>query len=395
MKYLIILCDGMCDYKLKELGNKTILEYANTKYFDYMAENGHVVKIHTTPVGMYPGSDICNLSIFGYDPTIYYTGRSPLEAISIGVNLSHKDTTFRLNIVTLSEDFKKLEDFSAYHIDDDLAKNIIDQLNSIFKKDGLEFYKGLGYRNLMVVRNKDFDILTTPPHDIMAQNIEKYLPTGKDAPFLINIMKKAQEIFIGKNYGKANGIWLWGEGKKPELPTYKTKYKLKGAVIAAVDLIKGIGISAGLQLIHVPGITGFIDTNFEGKAQYAIDALEEFDYIYLHIEAPDEAGHMGNIEEKIKAVENINSRVLPIIIEGMKKFKNYRVLVTPDHPTPIYLKTHVAEPVPAIMYGTDVYIDNNICYNEFAKPYKVFKDGYKIADYFIKENFQYGKCINK
>jgi 2,3-bisphosphoglycerate-independent phosphoglycerate mutase len=385
MKYLILLCDGMCDYKLKELGNKTILEYANTDNFDYMAKMGQISQIFTTPAGMYPGSDICNLSIFGYDPTIYYTGRSPLEAISIGVNLSQKDTTFRLNIVTFSEDYKNLKDFSAYHIDDELAKNIIDQLNSIFKKEGLEFYKGLGYRNLMVVRDKDFNILTTPPHDIMGQNIEKYLPKGKDAPFLINIMKKAQEIFVGEKYDKANGIWLWGEGKKPVLPTLKSKYNLNGAVIAAVDLIKGIGLSAGLKLIDVPGITGFIDTNFEGKAQYAIEALDEFDYIYVHIEAPDEAGHMGSIEEKVRAVENINSRVLPIIIEGMKSFKDYRILITPDHPTPVYLKTHVAEPIPAIMYGTGVDRDSNMCYNEFVLPYKVFKDGYKIADYFLEE----------
>ena len=395
MKYLIILCDGMCDYKLKELGNKTILEYANTKYFDYMTENGQVVKIHTTPVGMYPGSDICNLSIFGYNPAIYYTGRSPLEAISIGVNLTDRDTTFRLNLVTFSDNYERLEDFSAYHINDELAKNIIEELNKLFASIGLEFYKGLGYRNLMVVRNKGFNIKTTPPHDIMGQYIKGYLPEGTDASLLIEVMEKSKKLFYSKKYGKANGIWLWGEGKKPVLPTLKSKYNLNGAVIAAVDLIKGIGISAGLKLIDVPGITGFIDTNFEGKAKYAIDALNEFDYVYVHIEAPDEAGHMGSIEEKIKAVENINNRVLPVIIEGMKNFNDYRILVTPDHPTPVYLKTHVAEPVPAIIYGTGVDRDSNMCYNEFVVPYKVFRDGYKISDYFIKENFQYGKCINK
>jgi 2,3-bisphosphoglycerate-independent phosphoglycerate mutase len=384
MKYLIILCDGMSDYKLKELGNKTILEYANTNNFDYMAKSGQILQIYTTPKGMYPGSDICNLSIFGYDPAIYYTGRSPLEAISLGVNLTNKDITFRLNIVTYSEDYKKLEDFSAHHIDDKFAEEIINELNNIFSSEGLVFYKGLGYRNLMVVRNKELDIKTTPPHDIMGQNIEKHLPVGKDALFIINIMNKARQIFISKKYGKANGIWLWGEGKKTELPLFKTKYNIDGAVIAAVDLIKGIGISAGLKLIHVPGITGFIDTNFEGKAEYAINALNDVDYVYVHIEAPDEAGHMGSIEEKIRAVENINNKVLPIILDGMENFKHYRILITPDHPTPIYLRTHVAQPVPAIIYGSNVERDSNNFYNEFVSPYKIFKEGYKISDYFIK-----------
>jgi 2,3-bisphosphoglycerate-independent phosphoglycerate mutase len=376
----------MADYKIKELGNKTILEYANTSNFDYLAKNGQIVEIHTTPEGMYPGSDVCNLSIFGYDPAIYYSGRSPLEALSIGVNLTENDTTFRLNIVTFNKSYEILEDFSAYHIDDALAKDIISELNELFKSEGLEFYNGLGYRNLMVVRNKRFNIKTTPPHDIMGQYINKHLPQGEGASYLIDIMEKSKKIFSKKNYGKANGIWLWGEGVKPKLPSFKSKYNISGSVIAAVDLIKGIGIAAGLNIVDVPGITGFIDTNFEGKASYGIKALENVDYIYIHIEAPDEAGHMGSIEEKVKAVENINNRVLPIIIEGLKKFKDYRVLITPDHPTPIYLKTHVAKPVPAIVYGAGIESDNNICYHEFVKPYKIFTKGHKIVDYFLKED---------
>jgi len=203
MKYLVILCDGMCDYKLKELGNKTILEYANTNNFDYAAKMGQILQVYTTPNGMYPGSDICNLSIFGYNPAIYYTGRSPLEAISLGINLTNKDTTFRLNIVTYSKDYKILEDFSAHHIDDKSAEEIIKELNKMFSSEGLEFYKGLGYRNLMVARNKEFNIATTPPHDIMGQNIEKHLPRGKDATFIMNIMDKARQIFLSKKYGKA------------------------------------------------------------------------------------------------------------------------------------------------------------------------------------------------
>lgn len=383
MKYIVLLCDGMSDYKIPELGNKTVLQFADTSNFDLIAKEGRSGFIHTTPRGMYPGSDICNLSIFGYNPKEVYSGRSPLEAASIGIDIKENDYAFRCNIVTLSDDYQIMEDFSAHHIDNSSAKTIIDVLNEHFKGRNIEFYSGVGYRNLMVVRNRDFSLKTTPPHDIMGKKVEEFLPKGEGADFIIGIMQEAQEVIKKLNILNANGIWLWGEGKKPKLKRYTELYGIKGAVIAAVDLIKGIGIYAGLDIIKVPGATGFIDTNYKGKAEYAVKALETYDYVFVHIEAPDEAGHMGSVEEKIKAVENINNIVLPVFIEAMKN-GNIRILITPDHPTPISLRTHVAEPVPAIISGAGVASDGNESYHEELTPSFEFIDGYKIADYFIK-----------
>ncbi|MDY6821292.1 MAG: cofactor-independent phosphoglycerate mutase [Deferribacterota bacterium] len=384
MKYLVLLCDGMSDYKIESLGNKTIIEYASTSNFDMLIKNGQGVKIYTTPKGMPPGSDICNLSIFGYNPLEYYTGRSPLEALSMGIKLNENDTAFRVNIVAYSLDYKKMDDFSAFHIDNEIAKDVISELNKFFKDEPVEFYYGLGYRNLMVVRGRDFDINTTPPHDIMGSAINDYLPKGRDASFIIDIMERAKNIFKMAKYGKANGIWIWGEGKRPKLKPFKERFGVIGSVISAVHLVRGIGISVGLNIIDVPGATGFIDTNYRGKAEYAINSLRSVDYVYLHVEAPDEAGHMGSIEEKVKAVENINNLMLPIIINGLKEIGDeYRLLITPDHPTPISVRSHVAEPVPAILYGSGVEVDDNEYYSENIKPFRVFYDGYNIADYLI------------
>lgn len=383
MKYVVLLCDGMSDFKISELDNKTIIEFADTPNFDYLAERGRCGLIYTTPKGMYPGSDICNLSVFGYNPEEVYTGRSPFEAASIGVDISDEDFVFRCNIVKLSDDYQIMEDFSAHHIDNSNAKLIIGELNKELKDLGVEFYSGVGYRNIMVIRNKSFNIKTTPPHDIMGKPISDYIPKGEDA-FLINdIMTKSREIIKRLNIKDANSIWLWGQGKRPKMKRFKDIYGLNGAVVAAVDLIRGIGIYAGLDVIDVPGATGFIDTNFKGKAEYAIKALEDHDYVFIHIEAPDEAGHMGSIEEKVRAIENINNIVLPILIEAAQKI-DMRILITPDHPTPISLRTHVAEPVPAIIYGKGVKPDKNKHYNENIIPSFIFEEGYKVAEYFIR-----------
>ncbi|MCB4205374.1 cofactor-independent phosphoglycerate mutase [Deferribacterales bacterium Es71-Z0220] len=383
MKYVVLLCDGMSDYKIPEIDNKTILEYADTSNFDYLAENGRCGLIYTTPKGMYPGSDICNLSVFGYNPKDVYTGRSPIEAASIGVEISEEDFVFRCNIVKLSDDYNVMEDFSAHHIDNKKAKLIIEELNKELRDVGVEFYSGVGYRNIMVVRNRSFDISTTPPHDIMGKPVLDYLPKGEQAGLINDIMAKSREVIKRLNIKNANSIWLWGQGRKPEIKSFEEIYGVKGAVVAAVDLIRGIGVYAGLDIIDVPGATGFIDTNFKGKAEYAIKALDDHDYVFIHIEAPDEAGHMGSVEEKIRAVENINNIVLPVLIEASKKM-DMRILISPDHPTPISLRTHVAEPVPAIIYGKDVRPDKNKHYNENIVPSFIFEDGYKVAEYFIK-----------
>lgn len=384
MKYIVLLCDGMSDYKIPELGNQTVLQFADTSNFDFLAKEGRCGFIHTTPKGMYPGSDICNLSIFGYNPQEVYSGRSPLEAASIGVEIGENDYAFRCNIVKLSDDYQMMEDFSAHHIDNNSARKIIKALNEKFRDRDIEFYSGVGYRNLMVARGKDFNLKTTPPHDIMGKEIDEFLPKGDGSKLILDIMQEAQEIIKSLEIANANGIWLWGEGKKPKLKRYSDLYGVKGAVIAAVDLIKGIGIYAGLDIIKVPGATGFIDTNYKGKAEHAVNALESYDYVFVHIEAPDEAGHMGSVEEKIKAVENINNIVLPIFIEEMKKNRDIRILITPDHPTPISLRTHVAAAVPAIIVGSGVKSDKNETYNEELIPSFDFIDGYKIADYFLK-----------
>ncbi|PLX69786.1 MAG: cofactor-independent phosphoglycerate mutase [Denitrovibrio sp.] len=382
MKYLVLLTDGMSDLKIEKLGGKTIMQYANTPNMDYIAKNGVGGFIKTTPDGYYPGSDICNLTMMGFDPTKYYSGRSPLEAGSSGIDLGPNDMSFRCNLVTLDGDI--MEDNSAHHVTNETGAKSVDALNEIFAGEGVEFHKGLGFRNLMVMRDVDFDLTTTAPHDIMGQSIKEHLPTGKGAERLIDIMQRSNKIFADGGYERANGVWFWGEGTRPSMPLFKDLYGLTSSVVAAVDLIRGIGKFAGMEIIDVPGATGFIDTNFEGNAEYALKAFETSDYVFLHVEAADEAGHMGVIEEKIKAVENIDSRMCPILLEGMKKFGDFRILVSPDHPTPVELRTHVAEPVPAIIYGTGVNPDENTKYDEFMTPSFFIEEGYKIADFFLK-----------
>lgn len=385
MKYLVLLCDGLSDRPIEALGNKTIIEVANIPNINMLAKNGECGFIHTVPEGMPAGSDVCNLSIFGYNPKEYYTGRSPLEAASIGVELSSNDIALRCNIVTLGENNSIMSDFTAGHIDGIYSDNTINALKDIFKDEpNVEFYRGVGYRHLLVLRNINISPETTPPHDITGKEIFSYLPKGNGGDLLKNIMEKSKLAFDGRtDTGKGNAIWLWGSGKKPELPLYKDLYGLSGAVISAVDLINGIGVCAGLEVINVPNVTGFLDTNFEGKAKYAIDALNKHDYVFVHVEATDECGHMGSVEKKIKAIEEIDSRMMPIIMNGLNKFEEYRILITPDHSTPIELKTHSREPVPAIIYGSGIVADENTHYTENIKPTFNIKDGYKIAEYFF------------
>ena len=387
MKYIVLLCDGMADWPLESLGGKTVTQAANIPNMDKLATGGICGLIHTVPDGMAPGSDVCNLSIFGYNPAKYYTGRSPLEAVSMGVELGEHDTALRCNIITLGQNMTVMDDFTAGHIDGIYSENVIESLKEVFKDEkNIEFYKGVGYRHLVVLRNIDINPETTPPHDITGKEISAHMPCGDGGDVLRHIMQKAQRVFDGRiDAGKGNAIWLWGAGKRPSLPSYKEMYGIKGAVISAVDLIKGIGICAGLEIIDVPGATGFIDTNFEGKAQYAVNALETNDYVFVHVEATDECGHMGDAEKKIKAAEAIDSRMLPILMRGLEKFGDYRILITPDHPTPIELKTHSKEPVPAIIFGTGINPDENTTYGEHIKPSFDIKDGYRIADYFIKD----------
>jgi 2,3-bisphosphoglycerate-independent phosphoglycerate mutase len=384
MKYLTLLCDGAADEKQPSLAGKSILEYADTPNIDRLAAGGVCGFVRTAPEGMYPGSDICNLSVMGYDPKKYYTGRSPLEAASKGIELGKNDMAFRCNLVSLVQHAGEfsMEDFSAHHISDEKSALAVRRLSALFEKDGLEFYHGLSYRNLMVIRDT-LEVETTPPHDITGKLIDEYLPTGTDSLYVRGIMQKAFEIF-DYELSPANSIWLWGEGKRPKIPFFKKLYGLSGGVVAAVDLIKGIAKYAGLKYIDVPGITGFTDTNFEGKARRGAEALKNLDYMFIHVEAADEAGHMGDICEKVKALENIDRRMIPIITEILETYGDYRILIMPDHATPARLKTHTADPIPALIYGTGVKADNNTAFSEFINPSFVIEEGYKIAEFFFR-----------
>ncbi len=383
MKYITLLLDGLADRPIKELGDKTILQAANIPNINKLAKDGICGMINTVPEGMAAGSDICNLSIFGYNPKECYTGRSPLEAASIGVELGENDLALRCNFVTICDD-NTMESFTAHHITDEHGQNIIDKLNEMFKSDTIEFYKGVSYRNLLVLRNVKYDLDTTPPHDITGQEVANYYPKGNGSDLLNELMQKASVIFNGsEKYGKANAIWLWGEGTKPTMAPYIDMYGKKGAVISAVDLIRGIGVCTKQTILHVDGMTGFLDTNFEGKAEAAIEALKEHDHVFIHVEAPDETGHLGDYEKKVESIELIDKRMLPIIMDGLNKYDEYRILITPDHATPVELKTHSKEAIPAIIYGTDVKADKNETYTEYVKPTFDIKDGYKIADYFF------------
>jgi len=368
MKYVIIVGDGMADYPVESLGGKTPLMVARTPYMDRMANQGEIGLVRTVPDGFNPGSEIANLSIFGYDPVRYYTGRGPLEAASLRVNLSANDIAFRCNLVTLKFRGSEIlmEDFSAGHITDGEASKIIADLNNEMGTSGIQFHAGVSYRHLMVLKNgaAKFSGLEklelTPPHDIIGKEISPFLPQT-EAPVL-TLMKESQRVLKNhpvnqaretKGLLPANSIWLWGQGHSPQMVTMKERFGMDGYVISAVHLIKGIGMLAGLEVLEVPGATGYFDTNYDGKAQYALRGLREKDFVYVHVEAPDEAGHMGDLQLKINAIEAFDEKIVGAILEGMKEFKRYKILVLPDHPTPLSVRTHTADPVPYVICSNE------------------------------------------
>src|SRR4030043_936866 len=381
MKYVVIVGDGMADYGIEGLGGKTPLMVAKTPQMDWLAQHGEIGLVRTIPKGFTPGSEIANLSIFGYDPHRYYTGRGPLEAASLGVRLNPKDIAFRCNLVTLQFKGAKtlMEDFSAGHITDEEARRIIIDLDREMGTKEIRFYPGVSYRHLMVFQNgaAKFSTLAqlelTPPHDITGKEIASFLPRvggseGSGGDRILSLMKKSQELL--KNHpanldreanglGWANSIWLWGQGRSPQMTTLKKRFGIEGYVISAVHLLKGIGILAGLEVLEVPGITGYFDTNYDGKAQYALKGLKEKDFVYVHVEAPDEAGHMGDLRLKIEMIETFDEKIVGAILKGLKNFKRYRVLVLPDHPTPLSMRTHAADPVPYVIYSSEKGLRND------------------------------------
>ncbi len=401
MKYVLILGDGMADYPVPQLNNKTPLQYAKKPNIDSLAKNAEVGMVKTVPDDLSPGSDVANLSVMGFDPQKYYTGRSPLEAVSMGLELSDTDVALRCNLVTLSdeEDYsnKTMIDYSSDEISSAEAKELIEAVNARLKNDNFCFYPGISYRHCLIWSNGSTGLKLTPPHDISGKKIADYLPKGEINKPLLDMMVKSYDILkdhpvnkarIAKGLRPANSIWLWGEGKRPSLPRFDEKYGIKGSVISAVDLIKGIGILAGLRNIEVEGATGNIHTNFLGKAQAALKELESGqDFVYLHVEAPDECGHRNEIENKVKSIELIDEQIVGTLLKGMEKYDDYRIMILPDHPTPLSLMTHTSEPVPFLMYQKSKPKDTGVeSYSEDqAKNTGVyFAEGYKLMDYFLK-----------
>ncbi len=399
MKYIVLLGDGMSDKNLDELGGKTPLQTAKTPNMDFMARRGKLGLARTVPEGFSPGSDVANLSVFGYDPAACYSGRSPLEAASIGVELGPDDVAFRLNLVNLLPREGKffMHDYSAGHISAEEGKELLLSLREKLGNDEFQFFPGVGYRHLMVWRNGTDRMTVTPPHDITGQDIAFYLPKGEGADQLISLMNASQKILCDHpQYRKrmaadklpANSVWFWGQGKAPRMESFKQKFGLSGAVISAVDLIRGIGVYAGLEIIKVKGATGYIDTNYRGKAEAALKALETVDYVYLHVEAPDEAGHSGNLADKLTAIEQFDSLVVGPVIDGIRKFGAYRALCLPDHPTPVKLMTHTAAPVPFIIYKGEDTIHGDVAgYDEeSARATGIYiGEGYRLMEMLMKD----------
>ncbi len=368
----------MPDHKLPELGGRTPLEVADTPNLDAIARRAEIFGIaKTIPDPLPPGSDVGNLAVLGYDPMKYYTGRSPLEAASIGVSLGETDVTVRCNLVTLAEKNGQtvMEDYSAGHITDDDAARIIEDLKKEFDGDEFSLSQGVSYRHLLLWRGGNSGIRTTPPHDISGKEIAPWLPSGDRAEKLLGLMEKSRRILKnhpanrkrraeGKN--TADSIWLWGEGTRPDMPSLKELYGITGSVVSAVDLVKGIGIFAAMEVIEVPGATGYLDTNYAGKVTGALESLQRVDLAMIHIEATDETGHVGDARLKIQAVEDFDQKVVGPALAGMEQFREYRVLVLSDHPTPIDLRTHSSEPVPfAILDSANSSVrDDSLVYTE-------------------------------
>ncbi|MCS7280660.1 MAG: cofactor-independent phosphoglycerate mutase [Desulfobacterota bacterium] len=359
MKYLVLIGDGMADFPLEELGGKTPLMVAKKRYMDMMAQRGISGRVITVPEGFPPGSDIACMSLFGYDPRIYYTGRAPIEFYGMGYDMEKDDVAFRCNLVYLieTEDGLIMGDYSGGHIPRDEAISLISALNAKLKDKEISFFPGMGYRNIMLWKNGKWMMETTPPHDIQGKRIDNFVPRGEGASFLIEIMEKARNVLKDHETNKrrimrgdhpANSIWLWGQGKKGDFVPFKERFRMDGATVCAVDLIKGISRLAGLFTPYVEGATGYLDTDYSAKAKKAIELLSEFDVVYVHVEAPDEASHEGKIEEKIKAIENIDSKILGPIYE--EKGDEVRFLIVTDHYTPIPLRTHYANPTPFVIF---------------------------------------------
>lgn len=402
MKYVIVLGDGMADYPIEEIGNQTVIEHANTPTLDALAAESEIGMVQTVPEGMSPGSDTANLSVIGYAPDKYYSGRSPLEALSIGVDMKPTDISFRCNIVTVSEDEEKYEDktiidHSSSEISTEDAAVLLKAVSDVLEKEyaGYKFYVGTSYRHLTIWENGSV-LPLTPPHDILGKGIGEYLP---EDTVLYEMMKKSYDILVNhpinverkkQGLNPANSIWFWGAGTRPALSDFKQKNGKSGVMISAVDLLKGIAVGAGMKVVEVEGANGGLHTNYEGKALAAVKALcdDGYDFAYIHVEAPDEMGHQGSLEKKIQAVENLDEKVIRVVKEQLEaKGEAFRLLVLPDHPTPICIRTHVGEPVPYLLYDSEEKVASEWLYNEkdAKKSGKYIENGHELIDHLFEK----------
>ena len=399
MKYVVVLGDGMADLPLEQLDGKTPLAYAKTSVMDELAKVSQIGRVQTVPTGMQPGSDTANLSVLGYDPRKYYTGRSPLEALSIGITLDEGDVAIRCNLVTVSSEEacyeeKVMMDHSADEISTEDAAVLLQAVKERLEEEGFQFYVGTSYRHCLVWRQGNL-VELTPPHDILGQKIGSHLPKES---VLAKMQRRSYEILSShplnqerkaKGLHPANSLWFWGAGTRPALDSFYSKYGKKGVMISAVDLLKGIAVGAEMTNIHVEGANGGLNTNYEGKARAAVDALTKkgYDFAYIHVEAPDEMGHQGSVERKTEAIQYLDQRVILPVKEGLDAFgEPYRMLILPDHPTPVSVRTHTADPVPYLLYDSAGKEEHTWNYNEAeAKKSGVFfENGWELMEYFLR-----------
>jgi len=398
MKYIILLGDGMADYPLQELDGKTPLEYAHTPYMDRVAKEGTLGMIDTIPAGFSPGSDVAIMSLLGYDPMECYTGRGPLEAANMGVQLGVDDVAFRCNLVTLRGDAEHImEDFTSGHITTEEAKIIINDINKELGSTNFQFYPGVSYRHLFVWRDGKALLETTPPHDITGNAVKDYLPRGEGKEKIRGLMERSQvflrdhpvnQLRIAEGKKPANSMWLWGQGRAPKFAKLTDKYGLNGGMISAVDLLNGIGIYAGLKVMRVDGATGYVDTNYIGKARKALDALRDTDFVFVHVEAPDEMGHEGNVAGKIRAIEDFDEKIVGAVLNEIYGLSPFRLLVLSDHHTPISLRTHTSDPSPFAALSSDEHenLRNGLAFSEVSALLSGvnISPGYLLMDHFIK-----------